>query len=91
MPALLHRILCDAVAMQSAIRIQEPDPLLTEGEAARLLALSIRTLQAWRTTGRGPAFVRAGRAVRYTRRGLAEWVEACTVSGAETRRPEVGR
>lgn len=91
MPALLHRIRCDSVAHAERNPHPTADPLLTEGEAARLLALSIRTLQAWRTTGRGPAFVRAGRAVRYTRRGLAEWVEACTVSSTDTGRGEVGR
>ena len=42
----------------------DPDALLTEVQAADLLCLSIRTLQAWRNQNRGPAFVRAGRAIR---------------------------
>lgn len=54
--------------------------LLTEMHAADLLRLSVRTLQAWRTKGFGPAFVRAGRAVRYRRRDLITWIEANTVS-----------
>jgi len=39
--------------------------LLTEREAARLLCLSIRTLQKWRLCGRGPSFLKLGHAVRY--------------------------
>jgi len=56
------------------------DELLTEIHAADLMRLSVRTLQAWRTKGFGPAFVRAGRAVRYRRRDLVAWIEANTVS-----------
>jgi predicted DNA-binding transcriptional regulator AlpA len=54
--------------------------LLTEEQAAELLALSVRTLQAWRLRGAGPAFVRAGSAVRYQRTAIAEWITANTVS-----------
>ena len=57
------------------------DTLLTEIDAARLLKVSARTLQAWRGQGRGPAFVRAGRAIRYTRTDLTDWVSAQTVPG----------
>jgi DNA-binding transcriptional MerR regulator len=55
------------------------DTLLAEVHAAELLGLSSRTLQAWRTKGVGPAFVRAGRAIRYRRRDLIAWMEAHTV------------
>jgi DNA-binding transcriptional MerR regulator len=55
------------------------DALLAEVYAAELLGLSSRTLQAWRTKGTGPAFVRAGRAVRYRRRDLIAWMDANTV------------
>lgn len=65
--------------MQTTIRIVDHDALLTEVQAADLLCLSIRTLQAWRTKRVGPAFVRAGRAIRYRRRDLASWTDANTV------------
>ena len=58
----------------------ESDALLGEVQAARLLNLSVRTLQAWRTKRSGPAFVRAGRAIRYRRRDLYAWMDANTVS-----------
>ena len=49
--------------------------LLNEVQAAKVLNLSTRTLQAWRTKGSGPAFVRAGRAIRYRISDIAAWVE----------------
>lgn len=55
------------------------DPLLDELQAAKLLNLSTRTLQAWRVIGAGPAFVRAGRAIRYRHSDLLSWVKANTV------------
>jgi len=63
----------------------DSDVLLTEVQAADVLNLSIRTLQAWRIKGGGPSFVRAGRAIRYRRRDLLAWMDANTV--ASTRPP----
>lgn len=60
--------------------IADQEALLDETEAARFLAISIRTLQAWRTKGAGPPFVRLGRAVRYSRHALIDWVHANTYS-----------
>jgi excisionase family DNA binding protein len=57
----------------------ERDALLGEVQAAKLLNLSTRTLQAWRIKGCGPAFVRAGRAIRYRKKDLDGWVDANTV------------
>ncbi len=62
----------------------ESDALLAEAQAARLLNLSVRTLQAWRTKRCGPAFVRAGRAIRYRKRDLYAWMDANTVSSTRT-------
>lgn len=57
----------------------DADELLTEREAADLLKMSSRTLQAWRCSKAGPAFVRVGRAIRYRRRDLVAWITANTV------------
>ena len=62
--------------------VLENEPLLTEVNAAELLRLSARTLQAWRSCGVGPTFIRAGRAIRYRRGDLLAWIEAnAVVSG----------
>jgi hypothetical protein len=69
--------------MRAAIGGNDYDALLTEVQAADLLSLSVRTLQAWRTRAFGPAFVRAGRAVRYRRRDLLAWMDDNTVLSRE--------
>ncbi len=66
--------------MQAAISTTDRDPLLTEVQTAKVLNLSMRTLQAWRTRRTGPSFVRAGRAIRYRRSDLDAWVAANTVT-----------
>ena len=54
---------------------QDPDALLLTGEAAFLAGLSPRTLEKLRVVGGGCPFVRLGRATRYRRRDLVEWIE----------------
>jgi predicted DNA-binding transcriptional regulator AlpA len=49
--------------------------LLDQNEAARLLGLSVRTLERHRVTGTGPRFTRIGRLVRYRSCDLADFVE----------------
>jgi hypothetical protein len=39
--------------------------VVREGEAARLLGVSVAALRRWRREGRGPAFVRIERCVGY--------------------------
>jgi predicted DNA-binding transcriptional regulator AlpA len=53
----------------------DPDTLLTGREAAALLKLSERTLERHRTAGTGPRFCALGRAIRYTRHDLTDWIE----------------
>ena len=57
---------------------RDDESLLNESEAAKLLAVSARTLQAWRTKNAGPPFVRLGRAIRYRLKDLIEWVRSKT-------------
>jgi hypothetical protein len=48
--------------------------ILPECEAAALLRLSPRTLQAWRARGEGPPFIRLGRRrIGYDPRDLETW------------------
>jgi excisionase family DNA binding protein len=58
----------------------DDDLLLTEVQAAEFLNLSVRTLQSWRVRGSKIPFVRCGRAVRYRRGDLLNWVRANTVT-----------
>jgi hypothetical protein len=65
--------------MDARSDISTHDALFTEVQAADALNLSIRTLQAWRSRCCGPAYIRAGRAVRYRGRDLLAWIEQNTV------------
>lgn len=47
---------------------------VNEQEAARILQVSPRTLQAWRRKGRGPGYVKAGTKVIYPQVLLEEWL-----------------
>ena len=49
---------------------------LTEPDAAARLGLKLATLRAWRHQGRGPAFVRLGRAIRYLASDIDDFVHA---------------
>lgn len=50
--------------------------LLNEQQAAEYLGLKPRTLQAWRTRGGGPIYLRIShRCVRYTMADLRAWLD----------------
>jgi len=66
--------------MDATTHTTDAERLLAECQAAHLLNLSVRTLQAWRLRGIGPAFVRAGRAIRYRRDDIIDWIAANTVA-----------
>lgn len=51
------------------------DELLTTVEVAQYLRIRVNTLEQWRSRGKGPAFVRVGRRVRYRRREIDRWLK----------------
>jgi excisionase family DNA binding protein len=55
------------------------DRLLSPEEVAEMLGVPVGTLANWRYQGRGPAFVKIGRHVRYRRSDVAGLVEECMV------------
>ncbi len=62
---------------------QNANRLVTEKQAAEYLGISVYLLQRWRCQLRGPDFVRVGgpygKAIRYKRSTLDDWVETNTV------------
>jgi hypothetical protein len=54
-----------------------PDPLLTETEAAKYLGYQHRTLAGWRYRGGGPVFIATSKtSVRYRLSDLEAWIAA---------------
>lgn len=54
----------------------------TPEDAADMLAVSVKTLEAWRRLGKGPRFVKLGRAVRYALEDLEDFSRERTVNNS---------
>ncbi len=52
----------------------DPEELLDAVEVARLLRQKPQTLAGWRCDGRGPEYVKIGRAVYYRRAAISQWL-----------------
>jgi hypothetical protein len=57
---------------------QQIETLLTSIQAAAVLQVKPNTLAKWRVIGEGPAFIRIGRAVRYSAREIARFIDSKT-------------
>jgi hypothetical protein len=63
------------------------DEPFREARAAQHLNLKVATLRAWRHQNRGPAFVRLGRAIRYLRSDLDDFLHAHRHAPGSDKRP----
>ena len=66
---------------------QKTDQAMNEKQAAALLGVSTKTLQAWRFQNRGPAYLKYGRAVRYLPQDLTDYVQGSRVAPGNTINP----
>jgi len=53
----------------------DPKRLLKEAEASEILATPAKTLEDWRVKGKGPKYVKLGRAVRYRLSDIEEFIK----------------
>lgn len=60
----------------ASARVPVLDDLLTPPALAGQLDVTERTLSEWRITGRGPAFIRLGKTVRYRSAAVEAWLLA---------------
>jgi predicted site-specific integrase-resolvase len=51
-------------------------PLLSSADVAQLLDVSMRTLEFWRYVGKGPAYVKVGKRIRYRPADVEAYLEA---------------
>lgn len=61
--------------------MRDPQTLLDQKPVALQLGVAEVTLEKWRQEGRGPAFIKIGRLVRYRQSDIDSWLNAQTVSG----------
>jgi hypothetical protein len=54
------------------------DALMTTAEAARFIGVSVWWLVKARTNGRGPRYIKIGRAVRYSKNDLIDFIKCNT-------------
>jgi excisionase family DNA binding protein len=53
--------------------------LLTTSATAEVLGVPRQTLAAWRCQGKGPAYAKVGKYVRYRRADVEAWLETQTI------------
>jgi len=65
----------------------DPDELIPAADVATMLRVQTGTLTQWRCAGRGPAFVRCGRAIFYRREDVREFLGRLRRDPASTQNP----
>ena len=58
--------------------------LLTEGEVAQRLRVSLASVRRWRLEQRGPQFIKVGSLVRYRPEDLEGWLAALQTGGYQS-------
>lgn len=53
------------------------DEAIDTPEVSRLTGVPVCTLTTWRCRGGGPRFLKYGKSVRYRRRAVLGWMDAC--------------
>ena len=70
-----------------------PTLLITSDESGAILRVHPRTLANWRSSGRGPRYIRVGRRPFYRMRDLEEWLDShsfVTIAAEPTAARETG-
>jgi predicted DNA-binding transcriptional regulator AlpA len=70
---------CISVPPQLSNPVSQSGIYLTQSEVAALLRISPRTLERHRLAGTGPAYVKLGRRVVYSRDTIEAWALANTI------------
>lgn len=70
---VLAKLIAEQVIAAQA-KLPAPTPWFTTREAAHYLKLSVKTLEAYRWNGTGPAWVGKGKIRRYHRNACDEWL-----------------
>jgi len=65
------------------------DRLLSPEDVSAYLGVPVGTLANWRYLGRGPAFLRVGRHVRYRESAVAAWTDGLSREAAFRREERV--
>jgi predicted site-specific integrase-resolvase len=72
--------------MEKTLTTNISEPLVTEGEAAGMLRVSLTSLRRWRREGGGPVYRKMGRTVRYRPDDLSDFVASARRTSTSGRR-----
>lgn len=76
-PAELSAIIAEVIRREMAalaLETARPKAIMNEKEAAAYVEQSPNTLRYWRSQGRGPAYQKSKRGIRYDRKDLDAWL-----------------
>jgi predicted DNA-binding transcriptional regulator AlpA len=68
--------------MRRIIQLRRHRRLLTERQVAAMLNVAPHTLAVWRTSNKGPAFLKLGRAVRYDEMDVYAYMDNARTNAA---------
>ena len=68
---------------QNSKKIIENEPLLTVLDLSEYLGIPVQTLYGWRHENTGPLCLKAGRALRYRRSDVDNWLMEGVVAATE--------
>jgi hypothetical protein len=63
--------------------------LLTEGDVATQLHISVASIRRWRLERRGPPFIKVGSLVRYRLEDMEAWLAALPIGGSSGNQRQV--
>lgn len=58
---------------------KEIQTLMNERDLAHVLGVSVSLVQKWRARGEGPAPIRIGRNIRYSKATVANFIDKCAM------------
>ena len=68
--------------MEHPVTEVDPDDMVSAEDAAKIIKQQVTTLSTWRSMGKGPRYIKAGRAVFYLRSDLRAWLATQMVDPA---------
>ena len=68
--------------MEHPVTEVDPSDMVSAEDAAKIIKQQVTTLSTWRSMGKGPRYIKAGRAVFYLRSDLRAWLATQMVDPA---------
>lgn len=64
------------------------DELIDQLAMSKMLRITTKTAEAWRSRGGGPRYIKVGSLVRYRKSDICQWIERRTVDSTSRTTPD---